>query len=152
MKVRETSSGFTLLELMVTLAIMGIVAGIAAPNFLSYIPKSRLNGAASMIMTDMMLARMKAINRNTRFQIYFSGDHEYKICDDADGDGTVTDCEGDALIKDIQETYGAVTFTSTNNPIFLPRGTASNLATVTISNAAGSKTLTVAITGIVRMN
>lgn len=151
MKVRMTSSGFTLLELMVTLAIMGVVAGIAMPNFLSYIPKSRLNGAATMVMTDMMAARMKAVKRNTRFQIYFSGDHQYKICDDADGNGTVTDCEGDALIKDIQTEYGDVTFSSTNNPIFLPRGSASNLATVTFTNASGSKILTVSITGIVRI-
>lgn len=144
-------SGFTLLELMVSMAIMGVLAGIAIPNYISYLPKARLNGAASTVMADLMAARMKAVKLGKRTKAFFIDTHQYKICDDANGDGTVADGEGDVFLRDIQSEFSDVTFSSTNNPIFHPRGTATNLATVTFQNSSGTKSLTVNIAGTVRI-
>jgi len=146
------SSGFTILELMIGLAIIGVMAGIAVPNMLAYIPKSRLNGAARMIMTDLMVQRMKAVKTNERTQVHFIGGNQYRLNDDANGDGTVSNPEGDAVLKDVQSQYPDVSLSSTNNPIFLPRGTATNLATITLTNPAGSKAITVSITGRVKIS
>jgi len=146
------TSGFTIIELMVSIAILSVLAGIAIPSYVSYLPKSRLNGAASTVMADMMSARMKAVKLHRRTRVFFVNTTEYKICDDADGNGTVADGEGDVLQKNIQSEFSDVTFSSTNNPIFLPRGTATNLATVTFQNSSGTKTLTVNIAGTVRIN
>ena len=77
-----------------------------------------------MVMVDLMAARMKAVKTNVDTQVHFISDHEYSICDDAD----TCDPATDGLIKDIQDQYPDVTFVSTNNPKFLPRGTATNLA------------------------
>jgi len=152
MRSHQRNTGFTLLELIITIAIAGILTGIAVPNYLSYLPKARLKGAATTVRADLMAARMKAVKLKKKTKIFFLNDHEYKICDDADGDLTVDEGEGDALLKDIEAEYTGVTFSSTNNPIFNPRGTASNLATVTFTNASGARTLTISITGIVRLN
>jgi hypothetical protein len=95
---------------------------------------------------------MKAVSRNTRIKIFFSGADQYKICDDADNNGTVDDCEGDSKIINIQENYKGVILSSTNNPIFSPRGTASNLATISIANSSGTRNIVIAITGRIQVS
>jgi len=145
-------TGFTLMELMVVLALLAIIATIAIPGFMSLLPGMRLNGAARQVMGDLMAARMKAVKLNHRTQVIFDSSSQYRICDDADNNGTVDDGEGDVQTKNIQTEYHDVTMSSTNNPIFHPRGTATNLATVTLQNSSGSKTVTISIAGRVKIS
>ena len=145
--------GFTLLECMVAATLIALLAAIAVPNLLALMPKYRLNGATREILGDLMEARMKAISLNRRVQVFFKDSDHYEICDDANNDGTIEDCEGTAVIKHLQANYPGITLGSTNNPIFSPRGTATNLATITVTNASKeSKTLTISITGRVKIN
>jgi len=50
--------GFTLIELMIVIAIVGILAAIALPSYMDYIRKSRRADGISAIM-DLMLAQEK---------------------------------------------------------------------------------------------
>jgi type IV fimbrial biogenesis protein FimT len=144
--------GFTLIELLIGIAIIAILASISVPNFRPLMTKYRLDGAARQLMGDLMAARMRAVSQNRNVEIFFSDNHQYRICDDADGNGTVGNCEGNAQLKDIQTNYSDVTLVSTNNPIFTPKGTATNLPTITLTNSSGSKSITIAITGRVKIN
>ncbi len=65
------AKGFTLLELMIVIAIIGIMAAVAIPNFRDSLPKSRVNAAARELFTEMQLARMKAISENNYYVITF---------------------------------------------------------------------------------
>jgi type IV fimbrial biogenesis protein FimT len=140
---RKSVSGFTLIEMMIVIAIIAILTAIAAPNFSNYMIQRRLNGAARQVMSDLMWARMQAVSKNNNFKITFSG-NSYTIENVATGETTPT--------KDIRTDYYDVSFSDiSNNPIFSPRGTASALATITLTNAGGSKSVCVAITGRVKV-
>jgi type IV fimbrial biogenesis protein FimT len=55
--------GFTLMELMVTIAITGILIGIAIPSFTSIITSNRLTTSANELITALNFARSEAIKR-----------------------------------------------------------------------------------------
>jgi type IV fimbrial biogenesis protein FimT len=152
LRINRNQLGFTVTELFIVIALISILAVIAIPNIMNEIPKYRLNGAARQVVGDLMQARMKATRLNRKVKIYFTAGNQYRLCDDIDNDGTVDNCEGDAKVWNIEDNFKGVTLTSNNNPIFNPRGTASNLATISVANTAGTKSITVAITGRVRVN
>jgi type IV fimbrial biogenesis protein FimT len=134
MSLHNKQSGFTLIEMMIVIAIMGIFAGIAIPNFLSYMPKHRLNGAARQVMGDLMLARMQAVSQNTTVTVAWVSDRKYKISTEE---------------KTIN--YSDVTMGGFTDISFSPRGTATN-RTITLTNSTGlEKKVTVAMTGRVKI-
>lgn len=149
----QKKTGFTLIELMIVIAIMAILAGIAAPNFQTYMTQRRLNGAARQVMTDLMAARSKAVSLNQKVKVSFGSNHIYQIWNDADGNGIVADNEGDDIERDIHPDYHDVTLSTgaTNYILFDPRGTSTN-STVSAINSVGEKTITTSIAGRVKIN
>ena len=57
-------SGFTLLETLIVLAIVGIIAAISIPNVLAIYQRQQLNNAVNMVFSALQEAQQRAIERN----------------------------------------------------------------------------------------
>ena len=128
--------GFTLAEILIAVVVFGILASIAVPQFVAFRPKSRLNGAARQVYSELMWARSKAVNENSAYVVTFPTNQTIQIT----GSTTKT--------VSIQSEYSDVTLTSSASTItFSSRGTADVAPTITLTNSGGTKTVTVRITG-----
>jgi type IV fimbrial biogenesis protein FimT len=58
------SQGFTLIEMMVVVALAGVLLALAVPSFISTLARKKLEGAASELTTDIQYARSEAVQRN----------------------------------------------------------------------------------------
>jgi type IV fimbrial biogenesis protein FimT len=144
--------GFTVIDLIISVAVLGILAAIAVPNLQPLLTKYRLNGATREVMGDLMAARMKAVSQHRRVKVFFTDDHHYNVCDDANGDNTVDNCEGFAAIRNLQTNYSDVSVSATNDPTFNATGTASGNTTITLTSTNGTKSISVYMTGQVKIN
>lgn len=68
---RRGETGFTLIEVMIVAAIMGIIAGIAIPGFMAWLPNYRLRSAAQDLLGNFQLAKITAIKRSTNCTVIF---------------------------------------------------------------------------------
>jgi len=65
----EYNVGFTLIELMITVAIVGIVASLGVPSFQEMLHQNRASSLANELATSLNLARSEAIKRGTRVSV-----------------------------------------------------------------------------------
>jgi prepilin-type N-terminal cleavage/methylation domain-containing protein len=71
-----TTSGFTLVEIMVVLIILGLVGGIAVSSWTSMLPRQQFNSAIRNLSEVLYETRSQAISRNREFRIRYDLDEE----------------------------------------------------------------------------
>jgi len=102
--MKRRSRGFTLMELMGTLAIAGVLLGIGIPSFRGFAQNGRLTGAANDTLVTMITARNEAVRRQSRVSVCPSStpDSTLAVCDSASVKGYIafedknSNCQHDA--------------------------------------------------------
>jgi prepilin-type N-terminal cleavage/methylation domain-containing protein len=92
--VRRHDHGHTLLELLVVLAILGILLCIALPAFANYRRRNSVIAAANELEATLRVVRSRAIARSAYAGIKFTGSGSawsVAVYDDGDGDGVRND-------------------------------------------------------------
>ena len=127
---REKRGGFTLIEVMITLAIVGIVVMLATSTFRGMMEKYRVEGETKQMFADLMDARGRAMQRNRAFFVQITN-NGYKTFEDTnpapDGDslltGSDTQIAGVAVQHAITPTAGLSDFRFNRNGIASATGT-----------------------------
>lgn len=87
-------NGYTLIELLITIAIIGLVAGITVPNLWKIQRRMALRAAAGELRSIFHLARMRAISRGVHTGLKFvmlDGAWHFATYEDGDRDGVRND-------------------------------------------------------------
>lgn len=145
---RRASAGFSLIEMLVVIAIVGVLAAMAIPAFMNSMNGYRLSGAVAATAGAIQSTRFQAIMQGYQYQLVFSSSTaSYQVSNkvppatsfSAVGSAIPIARQGDVTLNITTMTY---TFSPNGTVTWNPGGT--NLQ---ISNGVSSRTITVSGVG-----
>ena len=150
MPVIDNHKGFTLVELMIVIAIASVLAGIGVWYAVGVAPAYRLRGAMSLVQGDLYTAKVRAAKNNRQFKVVFTT-NGYQVQCGTSGSGSFT-LDAVEISRAFSDYPGVTVKTDTTaNPVFSPRGT-STAVTITLQNTNGdTKAFTISIAGRIKV-
>ena len=126
----KNNSGFSLLELLVVMLIMSILLGIAAISGRTWLTKYQVESQTKSLYTDLMNARVKAMQRNRTYFVVMAA-AQYTIYEDTnpgpDGDGVLQPANDTRILQTKLNANYALTIppvVAANSINFDPKGMA----------------------------
>jgi type IV fimbrial biogenesis protein FimT len=132
--------GFTIIELMTVLVIVGVLAVIAIPSFNDLMARRRLEGVTTDLSTDLQFARTSAVTQRGTTTVRTQGSGTQYLVTTAQGAKTVN------LPADVTVTDGVtVTFDQF-------RGASDAAYTLSLASSRTSGTVNVVVNAMGRVN
>ena len=110
--MKRTSRGFSVLEVMVVVAIIGILLSVGVPSFFNYTQNMQIRSAAEQITAGLQIAKNEAIRRNSQAELALSNNTGWTITE-------VTSAGVRNVLQSRNANEGSVNVTGA----FLPAGT-----------------------------
>jgi type IV fimbrial biogenesis protein FimT len=130
MKYFRKTDGFTMLEILTVLVIIGIIAAMAMPQFDTTVKKVRFKSASNTILSGLRLARSSAISERAQYGVNVDGTNNMiSVFKDLSSPGTFSFDPQDSVIFEDSLSRGIETLGSdfVNDLVFFfPDGTASS--------------------------
>jgi Tfp pilus assembly protein FimT len=140
--MRRRQAGFTHIELILVVGIIGIITALSTPMFLSYYQGAQLRVAAEEVVTFLNQGRQMAITQNGLICVHITSTAmHYHLggCGGATWIGPGTDAGGNIAVPQ------GITLLTTANPVFNYLGGTTQGATYTITHTLSSKSVNVVV-------
>jgi prepilin-type N-terminal cleavage/methylation domain-containing protein len=145
---RAARAGFSLIEMMVTVSMLGIMVGMVAPNVSKDISHSRVNSAASVVAGDLEQALSMAGRQRRPVRVVIDGSaKEIRLMDRVSGQLISRRQLGGLTEYKLYSVSGAPATVD-----LLPHGVATASTIVTLSAGGYSRTVTMTRGGYVRVS
>ena len=143
----KTEQGWSLTELLIVLAIMGVMGLLAGPSFQAVIARSQARSVTVEIASELRFARQLAMARRERLRVIFDRDNRTITLRRADAEGVLHVYQ--------YEEKGVIVEEPTAGPelVFYPSGRSATPTTIRVQDRQGRETtFTVSITGRVSVS
>jgi type II secretory pathway pseudopilin PulG len=148
-KSHRPAGGFTMLEMMIIVVIIGIVAAMAAPTFFSSGPRLKARTEARNVLNFTRLARSNSISNGTQYGVYVdSANRRYLLFKDTNNPAAMSYEISDQVISGPVPLPADVTFGSSfanGTVVFLSTGRASQSGNYTFGIQGGGILYTVSV-------
>jgi type II secretion system protein H len=151
MSPHERDSGFTMIELLVTISLLGIMMAIAVGGYSSWAKASGQSGQARELQSVMRQAQQRAITEGRAICLQFTGTQSYTVYRGACDSASKVKVMGPIAADSANVHFTSPSFTGTsgasNGVTFNARGTAW-AGSVRVTRTGSSKVYTLSVEGL----
>lgn len=138
----NNARGFTVIELMITVVVVAILAGVALPSFRAFMQRNAVSGATNELMADLQYARGVAVSDRTFVSLCRS-----ELNEDHAGDGDTCSANTSSVGMD----RGWVLYTAAA-PGLARATTAGTLPPLRVTSPSGKVSVRLGTAGIISFN